>query len=419
MASGRDWREVGPPCYPSRVRRMKREHPGPDPDAPAPLPCPHYPDCVSCGLVGAPYGEQLARKRQVVSDELARYPRFGDLEVPAVVGSPRIFGYRNQAKLVVRRTARRLLLGVYRPGTHQVVDISSCATHHPLLNEVLSSLRTVIEKHDVPAYDEGTGSGWLRYLVVRVSGWTRSAQVIPVIRARDFPGERPFIEALRRIRRVRSVVLNLNPSPGNVIFGRTFIPMTRELSLIERVGGLQLKSRAGAFLQANIAVARRVYECVLRWAEPGPQDTAVDLYCGIGAISFCLAGEAGRVWGIEESPISVLDAKENIRLNGYHNVRFVAGDVAAQLPEVAARAGGRVDLITLNPPRKGADEPTRSAIVACAPARVVYVSCDPRTLARDLNWFGERGYVVARLQPFDMLPQTDHVEVVARLDRQS
>jgi 23S rRNA (uracil1939-C5)-methyltransferase len=364
-----------------------------------------------------PYGQQLARKRQRVCEALRRRPGLAALAVPAPIGSPRAFGYRNQAKLVARRARGALLLGVYRPGTHQVVDICRCPVHQPLIGAVLPRLRDALERLGVPVYDECTGAGWLRYVVVRASAWKKAVQVVLVARDRGFAAERELVRALRRIRGVESVVLNLNRDPGNAIFGDRFVGLTRETSLIERVGALKLKSRAGVFLQANLAAARRVYDCVVAWAEPRPDDVAVDLYAGVGAISFSLASRAGLVYGIEESPRAVLDAKENIRLNGFHNVRFLAGPADAVMCDLARRLQ-RIDLVTLNPPRKGADEPAREAILACRPRRVVYMSCDPDTLARDLAWFAARGYRPIRLQPFDLLPQTEHVECVAAMERE-
>ena len=380
-------------------------------------PCPHHPDCAGCPLIGMPYGLQLAHKHERVREALRCHPALAALAVPAPVGSPRAFGYRNQAKLVARRARRGLLLGVYRPGTHEVVDISRCPVHQPSIAAVLPPLSAALERLRVPVYDERTGAGWLRYVVVRASAWKKSVQIILVARDRGFAGERQLVQALRRLRGVQTVVLNLNRDPGNAIFGDRFVGLTPETSLIDRVGGLKLKSGAGAFLQANLAAARRVYDCVLAWAEPRPDDVAVDLYAGVGAISFYLAGHARLVYGIEESPRAVLDAKENIRLNGFHNVRFLAGAAGPALRDLAPRLQ-RVDLLTLNPPRKGADEQAREAIVACRPRRVVYVSCDPDTLARDLAWFAERGYRPLRLQPFDLLPQTEHVECVALMERE-
>lgn len=379
-------------------------------------PCPHFPDCVACPFIGRAYGEQLAAKRERLRVALAGYDALGGLEVPEVRGAPHSFGYRNQAKLVARRARRGLLLGVYRPGTHQVVDVRRCATHHPLLTQTLEALAGLIERYEVPAYDERSREGFLRYVVVRVSAWKRLAQVILVVRKRGWASERDFLRAVRELRRVGSVVLNLNPDPGNVVLGREMVAVTRETALVDRVGGLELKIRAGSFVQANLPAARRAYELVLQWADPRRDENAVDLYCGVGAISLSVATRARAVWGIEESPAAVLDARDNVRINGFHNVRFLAGDAGTLLGDLAGRLG-HIDLVTLNPPRKGADGGVRAAIVGCAPARIVYMSCEPESLARDLDWFAAHGYRTERLQPFDFLPQTDHVETVALLAR--
>jgi len=378
------------------------------------LPCAHYPNCVSCALIGHPYGEQLLRKRELVRDALKTYPRLAALEVPEVIGSPRAFGYRNQARLVARRAGRGLLLGVYRPGTHQVVDIRHCPVHHPLITAVIDAVARVVERFAITTYDERTHAGTLRYVVVRVSTWAKAAQVILVTRDRVLPRTRDVVRALMRIRGVRSVVQNINSEQGNVIFGPQYLPLTRDTALVERLDFLKLKTHAGAFLQANISVARKLYLQVLQWSAPQADETCIDLYCGVGALTFYLATAAQHVVGIEESPIAIADAKENVRLNGFHTVRFHCGDVAQTLPAIADRLP-RVDVVTLNPPRKGADAATRAAIVAARPRRLGYISCNPTTLARDLDWFWTHGYRTERIQPFDLLPQTEHVECVAAL----
>lgn len=378
--------------------------------------CPHAPSCVGCALIGTAYTRQLALKRERVVAALAAHARLRAVPVGDIGGSPRVFGYRNQAKLVVRQSRRGLLFGVYRPGTHQVVDISQCAVHDPRITRVLAGLRQAVAATGAPPYDERSGSGWLRYVVVRTAAWTHSAQVILVVRDRGWSGEAALLARVRRLPSVRSVVLNLNRSAGNVILGDRFIGVTREQALQERVGPLTLTSRAGAFLQANIAVARKVYERVLTLADPQPDTLAVDLYCGVGAISFYLASRAHRVFGVEESPHAIIDAKMNIRLNGFHNVRFLGAPAAAGMAQLADTLPD-IDLVTLNPPRKGADEATRAAITRAGPRRIVYVSCDPTTLARDLDWFAARGWRTVRVDPFDMLPQTEHVECVALLQR--
>jgi len=390
--------------------------PGSSPDrrAARPAPCPHFPNCVGCPLIGHPYGEQLRRKHERVLEAFHPYSRLAGVPVAGVIGSPRAFGYRNQAKLVARHDRHELRLGIYRPGSHRVVDIRRCPVHHPLIAQSLEAVVAAVERLAISTYDERTHSGTLRYVIVRVSNWTKSAQIILVTRDRALPRARELVRALQRTRGVVSVVQNVNADPGNVIMGREFRPLTRETALIERVGFLKLKTHAGAFLQANVAVAGKLYRQALQWAAPTADDVCVDVYCGVGALTFHLATVARHVAGIEESPIAVSDAKENIRLNGFHNVRFYAGDAATTLPDVAARLG-RVDVVTVNPPRQGVDEATRAAIVACAPKRIVYVSCNPATLGRDLDWFAAHGYPTQGVQPFDLLPQTDHVECVAAL----
>jgi len=378
-------------------------------------PCPHYPNCVGCPLIGTAYGDQLLRKREIVAAALAAYPSLARVAVPEVVGSPRAFGYRNQAKLVARTGRRGLLLGIYRPGTHDVVDIRRCPVHAAPIHDVIERVAEVVERFAVPIYDEDAHTGLLRYVVVRASQWNKAVQVILVVRSRALPRERDIVRALTRQRGVVSVVLNINRDPGNAIFGPEFITLTKEDGLIEKIGGLRMRTRAGVFLQANPNIAGRIYRQALEWAAPAADEAVVDLYCGAGALTFYLASAAHTAFGIESSPVAVLDAKRNARLNGVHNSRFQAGDAAELLAELAAAVAPAV--ITLNPPRKGADEHTRRAIAACSPRRVVYISCDPGTLARDLDWFAANGYRIEALRAFDMMPQTEHVETVALMVR--
>lgn len=378
-------------------------------------PCPHAPNCIGCPLIGKPYGEQLACKRELLAAALREHTELGHLDVPEVVGSPRTFGYRNQAKLVVRSARRGLLLGIYRPGTHQVVDIRECPVHHPKIGEALEAVAATVERLGIPAYDERTRHGSLRYVIVRVGIWNKSLQVILVTATRSLPRAKEVVKALRRVRGLASVVHNINDDPGNVILGDEFSVLTKEDSLTEKIGGLKLLTRAGAFLQANPNIAGRIYRQATEWAEVAEGDAVIDLFCGAGALTFSLAEKARLVVGIEASPIAVIDAKRNARLNGFHNTRFHAGDAGEQFRLLSEALQPRV--VALNPPRKGAGEAVRQAIVAAGPERIVYVSCDPRTLARDLAWFDAHGYRADQVRAFDMMPQTEHVESVARLSR--
>jgi len=339
--------------------------------------------------------------------------------VGTIVGSPEAFGYRNQAKLVLRRSERRgLLVGLFRPGTHTVVDIRDCPVHHPFIQVTLARIIPLLEESNLPTYDERTRLGTLRYLVLRASRWTKSVQVI-LVTAREL--DRPLLALLRRVARlprVRSVVHNYNPSPGNVIFGDRFTPVTRESTLRERIGDLKFKTHAGAFLQANIPVANRIYNYAAAAAQTEANDIVADLYCGVGALTFHLAPRAKLTVGIEESPVAAADARSNLRWNGFHNVRILTATAQDGVKELQKRFGS-VGVIALNPPRKGVDAETREGIVQLAPRRIVYVSCNPTSLIRDLQWFESHGYHTDHIQPFDMFPQTDHIECVATLERAS
>lgn len=370
---------------------------------------------MGCPWVGAPYPEQLARKERRLQGALARHSSLSHVAVLPLRPAPRPFGYRNLAKLVARRGRGGLRLGVYRPGTHAVADIRRCAAHHPAANQALTALSAILERLRVPTYDERRRAGWLRYVIVRV-GEARRVQLLLVVRDRGFAGERELVRALAGLRGVTGVVLNLNDDPGNALLGPRFVTVAGEGALVDRVAGLGLRSSAGVFVQANLAAASRAYASVLRLADPQPGERAVDLYCGVGAIALSLARRGAEVIGIEESPRAIRDARANAEANAVRGVRFTEGDAAPALAALV-RKGESADLVALNPPRRGAAPEVREGIAALGPSRIVYLSCDPDSLARDLDDLAGRGYRTASVEPFDFLPQTEHVEAVALLTR--
>ncbi len=381
------------------------------------VPCPHFPRCAGCALLGRPYGEQLEEKRAAVQRAFEPYPELRGIPVPPVIGSPRVFGYRTTAKLAVRRSRGAVRVGIYRPGTHQVVDIRDCPVHHPLIHRVVCAVAERLEGSPITVYDERAGGGWLRYLVVRASTWQKKAQLVLVVTRPGNARERQWARSIAaRLPFLAGVVENVNAAPGNAIFGAQFIPRSGQPAMSERIGGLRLKTRSGAFLQANPQVAARLYRCAAQLADVGEEEIVADLYSGVGALAFHLAPAARLVVGIEEAPAAALAARENARLNGFSNIRFRLAPVEAELPKLR-RALGRIDVVALNPPRSGASEAAREAIAACEARRIVYISCSSASLARDLAWLATRGYRVCALQPFDMLPQTDHVELLAALER--
>ncbi len=380
--------------------------------------CPHGPRCVPCPLRGLPYREQLARKRRTVEDALRSYPGLGAVDVGDVVGSRDLFGYRNVAKLAVRPArGGGLRAGVYEPGTHRLVEASRCEVQHPAISEAIEATLEEASRLGLSAYDERAGTGDLRYVVARWSAWSRRVLLILVTARRDLPALRELARGLpRRVRSLGGIVQNVNGERGNVILGRTWATLRPPAVLVDRIGFLTLQTSPGSFLQGNLWSARRIYETALEWAGLRGGDVAIDVFCGVGPLSFYLATRSARVFGIEEVEGAVADARANQRRNGFHNLRFEAAPAEEALPRLRSELG-RASLVTLNPPRKGVTHAVLAEVAALSPERIVYVSCNPETLARDLDRLGGLGYRTLRTLPFDMLPQTEHVEVVALAER--
>ena len=362
-----------------------------------------------------PYLQQLDKKRARVSEALLRYATLQALEIPPIVPSPRQFGYRTRVKLAVRKVGGKPLIGLYLPETHKVTDASACPVHPRPVNRIVEFLKEAIERLNIMPYDEERDTGLLRYIDIRYSMWSHKALLTLVTRHMHFPQVRELIRELdRRFPFLSGIVQNIHDKPGNVIWGDRFYPLRGRDSLIEKFGPLHLSIPVSAFAQANPPVATKLYELVVRWAQLSGEEIALDLYCGIGPIALHLAGGARLVVGIDDNPGAINVAKENARRNGYHNTRFFSGDAAEKLQETTTNLA-RIDLIVVNPPRKGLTSNAFTAVLAARASRLIYVSCEPTTLARDLDRFVQEGYIVQRVQPFDMFPQTDQVETVALL----
>jgi 23S rRNA (uracil1939-C5)-methyltransferase len=378
-------------------------------------PCPHYPHCIGCPFIDVPYPEQLARKREIVARSLARHPLLAGLDAPAVGAAPHRLGYRTRIKLVVRASRGEIAAGLYVPGTHRVMDISSCAVHPQPVNQVVRYLKKKCVELKITPYDERVDSGELRYLDLRYSFARREVSVTLVTRHREFPQGGPLARSLmRKFASVNGVIQNINEQRGNVIWGENYRTLAGRDTLLEKIGSLMLAFPPGVFSQANPATAQILYDSVAEMAGLTGRDTALDLYCGVGPISLTLARHARLVWGVDDSLTSIDTAKQNARRNGVGNCRFYYGDVARKAAE-AKNSLGRIDCVVANPPRKGIQPAALNALIALKASRLVYVSCEPASLARDLDQLAQQGYRVSGLRCFDMFPQTDQVETVAVL----
>jgi 23S rRNA (uracil1939-C5)-methyltransferase len=380
-------------------------------------PCPHFPNCFGCPFINLPYPEQLTRKREIVAQALSACPVLQGVEVPPVVPSPRRLGYRARVKLVVRKNKGDVAVGLYVPQSHRVMDISSCPVHPRPVNQVLQNLKRKILELGIIPYDERDDSGDLRYVDFRYSFARRELSVTLVTRHGSFPqGSKLAGYLQRRFSFITGVIQNVNEERGNVVLGNSFRTLAGRDTILERIGDFKLVFPAGAFSQANPAVARKLYEKVRDLAALTGEETVMDLYCGIGPISIFLAAGARQVWAIDDHELSITTAKQNARRNGVGNCRFIAADVAETVSRLRSSVE-QVDLMVLNPPRKGIQTAAMEAILGANATRIIYVSCDPKSLARDLNRIVDAGYGVRHAQPFDMFPQTAEVETVVLADR--
>lgn len=373
--------------------------------------------CGNCQLVLLQYSSQLQIKRDMTQKCLSGYPSLAGAKLLEVTPSPEQFRYRTTAKLVVSGTFRSPKIGIYRKHSHDVTDISGCPLHHPLINSIINSVKDGITRCKVPVFSPSTGSGLLRYLVIRVSDDGEQAMVTFVTAHRNYNEIHHLWKHIQSaIPQIKVVVQNDNPSTGNIILGEKFHFLTKQQSLISRIGDVRLAVSPRSFLQVNGGSANIIYNQVLKYSSLKGKERVVDIYCGIGGIALFLGPFAGEVIGIEAVEAAVEDAGKNARLNGIDNCRFAAGDAGELLSEIREEYGA-AELVVLNPPRRGCDRKVLNEATKLNPDKIVYVSCSPWTLARDLDILFRMGYRTDEIQPVDMFPQTVHVENVALLTR--
>ena len=385
------------------------------PDRLITAPCAKGNACDGCPLIRMKYRSQLEWKKALVEGVVQRFPSLRGVEVLPTIPSPKPVGYRTTAKLVVTGKFMSPVIGIYRRSSHDVIDIGDCPLHHPLVNRIAAAVKEGIRKGKVTIYNPRTRNGILRYLVVRVSEREGKAMAVFVTSERSFNEIHHLAKHLQAsVPEIEVIAQNVNSTEGNVILGDKDYFVTKEQSLTDSIGDIRFSVSPRSFFQVNKDGARSIYETVREWAALTGKETVADVYCGVGGISLFLAGAAKEVIGFESVEAAVQDAERNARLNGIRNCRFEAGDAAEMLEELRDE-GTKVDLVVLNPPRKGCDERVLRAATTLGPAGLIYVSCSPETLSRDLNILAGLGYGTRRIQPVDMFPQTTHVENVALL----
>ena len=383
----------------------------PSPDRAQPE-CPDYGRCGGCDFQHLTYPEELWAKRQRVQDALTRLGG-ADIRVEEILGAKNPLHYRNKSQYPVGADGA---IGFYRARSHQVVPVKRCLIQPEAADKTAAAVGEWMRRYKVPAYDEATGKGLVRHVYVRVNRKGESLCCV-VINGRQAPRE-PELAALVRSAAPKTVgvVLNTNTRRGNVILGDRYRTLWGQDFLMDTLCGLEFKLSVPSFYQVNRAQTEVLYAKAAEFAALTGRETVLDLYCGTGTITLCMAGSAARVLGAEIVPAAIDDARENALRNHIDNAEFFCAD-AADIAAKLEREGLRPDVITVDPPRKGLSEEVVASVAGMGPRRVVYVSCDPATLARDLKLFAQLGYPPVEAAPVDMFPGTAHVETVVLLSK--
>lgn len=377
--------------------------------------CPVAKLCGGCDFWHMDYEEETRLKAERVKNCLNRIG--GEtLESVPILAAPACRNYRNKAQYPVSSKKGRVYAGFFRAGTHQVVENDRCLILPEETDRVKDTVVEYANRFHVPAYDEESHTGLLRHIYVRRGAVSGQILVCLVINGRSVPKAHELVGRLKKIPGFTTLVLSVNTKKGNAVLGDEFITIHGPGYIEDTLCGLNFRLSPRSFYQVNHHQAQRLYEAAISQAQITKNDTVLDLYCGVGTITLAMASAAGKVIGVEVVPQAVEDAKDNAKRNGIENAEFFCGD-AGQAALELERKGIQADVVIVDPPRKGLNEDTIEALHRFAPRRIVYVSCDPATLARDVALLKERGYQLQNVMAADLFPRCSHVETVCLLSR--
>ena len=373
--------------------------------------CPLYKNCGGCQLQHMSYPAQLKWKRQQVVDAIERIGKLDGVEIFDTLGMENPLRYRNKMQFPV---GRNLQIGCYARGSHKIIDAQSCPIQNIGNDKILAAVKKIAAQFNLQPYDEDTHKGFLRHVMGRV-GCDGELMIVLVTATKNFPNEKNFVRALRReLPEVTSIQQNVQTYHNNVILGRDTKILFGKPTIHDKIGKLKFNISARSFFQVNTAQAEVLYNTALDFAELRGHETIIDAYCGTGTIGLFMARRARKVIGVEVVSSAIADAKKNARENNIRNVEFFIGDAVKVLPRLVD-ADVHADVVVVDPPRAGCDKKVLETFATMKPAKIIYISCNPATLARDLAILKSLGYVTTKIQPVDMFPFTSHVECVAQL----
>ena len=377
--------------------------------------CPVAKLCGGCDFWHMDYEEETSLKAERVRQCLNRIGGENLEQIP-ILSAPTCHGYRNKAQYPVASKKNKAYAGFFRSGTHQVVENDRCLILPAETDRVKDAVIDYVNQNHVSAYDEAEHKGLLRHIYVRRGAVSKQILVCLVINGRSIPKAHELIGRLKKIPGFTTLVLSVNTKKGNSVLGDEFITIHGPGYIEDTLCGLTFRLSPRSFYQVNHHQAQRLYEAAISQAEITKADTVLDLYCGVGTITLCMAKAAGKVIGVEVIPQAVEDARDNAKRNGIENAEFFCGDAGQAALELEAK-GIQADVVVVDPPRKGLNADTIEALHRFSPRRIVYVSCDPATLARDVALLKERGYVLKNAMAADLFPRCAHVETVVLLSK--
>ena len=380
--------------------------------------CAYARQCGGCQIQALSYEKQLAYKQQKIENNLIRIGGFQKEEIPMqpIIGMEDPYHYRNKAQFPVGCDKEgHLIAGFYAGRTHSIISNRKCYLGVEVNEQILNLVLAHMEAYDIPAYDETTGKGLVRHVLIRYGFQSKEIMVCLVVNGSRIPGAEDLIAKLREIPGMTSISLNINREKTNVILGRKGKLLWGQEYITDKIGDISYQISPLSFFQVNPIQTEKLYGKALEYAGLTGNETVWDLYCGIGTISLFLAQKAKFVRGVEIVPQAIDNARENAKLNGIENVEFFVGKAEEVLPREYEKNGVYADVIVVDPPRKGCDEVLLNTILKMKPERVVYVSCDSATLARDLKVLCAEDYELVRVSTADMFPQGVHVETVVLL----
>ena len=382
--------------------------------------CPQAARCGGCQLSYMSYEEQLRLKQKKVQDCIRRIGGFTEFEVSPIIGMDEPRAYRNKGQFPVGRGADgKTVIGFYAGRTHRIVPTDSCMMLWPGHEAILTAVRSWMEENGAAPYEEETGKGLVRHILMRKGFATGEIAVCLVINGEKIPAGEKLWKKLSEIPGMVGLSLNVNRANTNVILGDRLIPLFGNPCITDRIGDVSFEISPMSFYQVNPVQTKVLYDTALAFAGLTGSETVWDLYCGIGTISLFLAKAAKQVFGIEIVPEAIENAKKNAAANAITNAEFFVGAAEEVFPKLLSESDRyRADVIVVDPPRKGCDGRLLETMLSMAPSRIVYVSCDPATLARDLKILCEGGYRLVHVQPVDQFPGSVHVENCCLLERQ-